>query len=327
MSNKDKTIFITIPSYNDPALIPTIESALEQALYPERVFFCIGMQYDEDKMPDVSKYLDNPNFNFLFYDVKERPGVYWIRREMAEQHNGQDYFLMIDSHMVFAKYWDAKIINDYEDLKRLHGERVIISRPTIESVGDTISNGTIHDRSYWKVEWTNEKESIERTILPESTQFEIVDGKKKQLYWDGERYLRTLYSCSHLFFTSKDYLTDVGFHEGIRSYSEEYTIALTSFLSGWDYYMLPESDHIGHDYHATVRSLYSKNAYTLQQGKRYQAIFETEEEKREIAKFVFRDNSSMFKVRNQRRSIDEFYEVASDDLRKAREVYVEMLDL
>jgi len=316
MSNKEKTIFVTIPSYNDPSLIRTLDSALENALFPERVFFCIGMQYDEDKMPDISKY-SGPNFNFMFYDVKERPGVYWIRREMAEQHDGQDYFLMIDSHMVFPKYWDAKLINDYEDLERLHGRRTIISRPTMGGVGDAIDSGLIHDRSHWIVDWNNEKESIERTILPWTS----------QVPWEGERYQKTFYSCSHLFFTNKDYLTDVGFHPIIRSYSEEYTIAITTFLSGWDYYMLPEYVHIGHDDTETARAIYGKDKYTLGEGKRYQALFETEEEKQEIAKFVFLDNSQLFKVKNQRRSIDEFYEQAGEDLKNAQQKYINMLGI
>lgn len=316
---------MTIPAYNDPSLIRTIETALENALFKDRVYFCIGMQYDDDKMPDVSEYLDNKNFKFLFYDVKERPGVYWIRREMAEQHSGQDYFMMVDSHMVFAKYWDAKLINDYEDLRKWHGDRVIISRPTRPEAGDTIANGMIHDKSYWEVIWSNQKDSIERTILPASNQFG----------WDGERYYRTLYSCSHLFFTTKDYLSDVGFHQIIRSYSEEYTIAITSFLSGWDYYMLPEQDHVGHDDGDTARALYGKDVYTLGQGKRYQALFETDEEKREIARFVFLDDSKLFKVKNQRRTIDEFYNTAAteftdvygEDLKLAQQVYIEMLAL
>lgn len=327
MLNKDKTIFITVPAYNDPSLIRTLESALENALYPERIFFCVGVQYDEDKMPDLSKYLGNNNFKFLFYDVKKRPGVYWIRREMAEQHDDQDYFLMIDSHMVFAKYWDAKIINDYEDLRRVHGDRVIISRPTRPEAGDTIGNGTIHDRSYWEVEWGNDDNSIERTILPASTQFEWRDGNKIQLYWDGERYRRTFYSCSHLFFTTKDYLSDVGFHYTIRSYSEEYTIAISSFLSGWDYYMLPEQDHIGHDDRATAMAIYNQDNYTLGQGKRYQAIFETEEEKLEIDKFVLLDDSNIFKVKNKRRTIEDFYDQAGEKLQKAREQFLENLGL
>lgn len=308
---------MTVPAYNDPSLIRTIESALENALFPERVYFCIGMQYDDDKMPDVSKYLDNPNFNFIFYDVKERPGVYWIRREMAEQHSGQDYFLMIDSHMVFSKYWDAKLINDYEDLRRLHGDRTIISRPTMGEVGEAINNGLINDRSHWIVDWNNEAESIERTILPWTSQFP----------WEGERYQKTYYSCSHFFFTNKDYLTDVGFHQIIRSYSEEYTIAITTFLSGWDYYMLPEYVHIGHDDTETARAIYGKDKHTLAEGKRYQALFETEEEKKEIAKFVFLDDSKLFKVKNQRRNINEFYELAGEDLKKAQQAYIALLSL
>lgn len=307
---------MTVPAYNDPSLIRTIESALENALFPERVYFCIGMQYDDDKMPDVSKYLDNPNFNFIFYDVKERPGVYWIRREMAEQHKGQDYFLMIDSHMIFSKYWDAKLINDYEDLRRLHGDRTIISRPTMDGLGDAIPSGLINDKSHWIVDWNNEKESIERTILPWTTQYP----------WEGERYQRTLYSCSHFFFTNKDYLTDVGFHQTIRSYSEEYTIAVSSFLSGWDYYMLPEYIHIGHDDRETAQAIYGKDKYTLGEGKRYQALFETEEEKKEIAKFVFLDDSKLFKVKNQRRSIDEFYALDSE-LARAQQAYIALLGL
>jgi Glycosyltransferase (GlcNAc) len=316
--NKDKTIFMTVPAYNDPSLIRTIESAIDNALFPERVFFCIGMQYDEDKMPDISKYLDNPNFNFIFYDVKERPGVYWIRREMAEQHQGQDYFLMIDSHMLFSKYWDAKLINDYEDLRRLHGDRTIISRPTMDGLGEAITSGLINDKSHWIVDWNNQKDSIERTILPWTSQFP----------WEGERYQYTLYSCSHFFFTNKDYLSDVGFHKTIRSYSEEYTIAISSFLSGWDYYMLPEYVHIGHDDRATAQAIYGKDKHTLgSDGKRYQALFETPEEKLEISKFVLLDNSKMFKVKNQRRSIEEFYQIAGKELSDARDTFIAMLNL
>lgn len=317
MKNKDKTIFMTIPAYNDPQLIPTIESALANALYPERVHFCVGMQYDDDKMPDVSRFINNPNFTFIFYDVEKRPGVYWIRREMAEKHNGQDYFLMVDSHMIFAEYWDAKLINDYEDLRRLHGDRTIISQPTTLDVGSTIDNRTIDDRPHWQIDWLNNQQSVERTIVPWTTQYP----------WEGERYQRSYYSCSHFFFTNKDYLTDVGFHQTIRSYSEEYTIAITSYLSGWDYYALPETVRIGHDEQKTAKAIYNKDRYTLAEGKRYQAIFENDYEKKEIEKFVFLDNSEIFKVKNQRRSIDDFYAEVDEKLRDAREAFIVILGL
>lgn len=319
MSTKYKKIFITIPAYNDPLLVPTIEKALSNALYPDNLFFCIGMQYDEDKLPDISKYVGNKNFEFIFYDVKSRPGVYWIRREMASRHKDQDYFLMIDSHMSFAKFWDAILINDYEDLRRLHGDRTVITRPTMPEVGATLQviTNSIDDRSHWMVNWNNDQDSIERTILPTIS----------TTPWDGTRFVKTLVSCSHLFFTNSNYIYDVGFHEGIRSYCEEYTIATTSFLSGWDLYMMPEFTHIGHDDLETHRAIYGKDKYTLGDGKRYQALFETDQEKMEISKFLFLDNSSMFKVRNQRRSIDQFYDEAGEDLQQAKQRYLELLNI
>jgi hypothetical protein len=315
MLNKDKTIFITIPAYEDPLLIPTIEGALNNALNPDRLFFCIGMQYAE--LPDISPYINNPNFNFLFYEVNKRPGVYWIRREMAEQHSGQDYFLMLDSHMTFSQNWDAKIINDYEDLVRMHGQKTIMSTSLSPQPADTYEDKTISLKTCWKVNWGFEPTSIERTVIPGYV----------HAPWDGERYQKTLYSCSHFFFTNKEYLSDVGFHQTIRSYSEEYTIAVTTFLSGWDYYRLPEFAHLGHNDSPTARAIYKKDRYSLAEGKRYQAIFETPEEKLEIEKFVLLDDSRIFKVKNQRRSVEDFYKEGGKDLTDARDKFLEIFGL
>jgi hypothetical protein len=317
MANKDKTIFITIPAYNDPALLDTLARALGNSLYPNRLYFCIGMQYDDDKMPNISQYLSNPNFSFIFYDVNTRPGVYWIRKEMAERHTGQDYFLMIDSHMKFARHWDAKLINDYEGLVSLHGSKTIMSSPLVQEPGNTHENGMLYFRSSWDADWNNDKTSIERTIVP---------GMVHQP-WEGDRYQKTVYCCSHFFFTNKDYLSDVGFFQRARSYSEEYTISVTSFLSGWDCYHLPEFAHLGHDDTATVKAIYGKERYSIADGKKSQAIFETEEEKLEIEKFVLLDRSSLFTVKNQRRGIDEFYEQAGEKIQNAREKLIQILGL
>ena len=62
-------------------------------------------------------------------------------------------------------------------------------------------------------------------------------------------------------------------------------------------------------------------------GKRYQAIFETPEEKLEIEKFVLLDDSDIFKVKNQRRTIEEFYQEGADDLRDARNKFIEIFGL
>jgi hypothetical protein len=302
-----KTIFVTIPAYNDVSLLRTLDRAIDKARYPQNIFFCIGLQYSKELMPDLSKYKDNPNFTFLTYDVDKRPGVYWIRREMAEQHSGQDYFLMIDSHMNFVDNWDVKLINDYDSLVRQHGQRTILSKPTMDEVGDTFANGHIHDVCRWKADFSFDPNSIERTILP------WVD----MITWDGTRFIKHLLSCSHFFFTNKLWLEEVGFFNTIRSYAEEMTIAMSSYLSGWDFYSMPEFIHIGHDDDETSKKIYG-GMYTLAQGKRYQAIFEDDSLKKEIDLFCLADRSEMFKVKNQRRSVEDFYVEAGEEISKAR---------
>ena len=58
-----RTIFLHLPAYRDPELIPTIEDALANAEYPERIHFGIFRQYNpEDGFDDLSKYKDDPRF-------------------------------------------------------------------------------------------------------------------------------------------------------------------------------------------------------------------------------------------------------------------------
>lgn len=311
-----KTIFVTVPAYNDVSLLRTIERAIDKARYPENIYFCIGLQYSPELMPDLSKYENSPNFIFLKYDVDKRPGVYWIRREMAEQHTDQDYFLMIDSHMNFSESWDVRLINDYESLVMQHGPRTIMSKPTMSEVGHTFDNGHIHDVCRWKADFSFDPKSIERTILP------WVD----MVPWDGTRFNRHLLSCSHFFFTNELWLEEVGFFNQIRSYSEEMTIAVSSFMSGWDFYSMPEFIHIGHDDDETSKAIYG-GMYTLAQGKRYQALFEDDILKKEIDTFCLLNMSSIFKVKHQRRSIDEFYSTAGEEISNARNTLLVTLGL
>lgn len=311
-----KTIFVTIPAYNDVSLIKTLEGALENAMYPDNVYFCIGMQYHEEYMPDISAYVNNPKFKFLFYDVDKRPGVYWIRREMADQYSGQDYFLMIDSHMVFNKNWDVLLINDYDGLVAKHGYKTIISRPTMEKVGSTMDNGHVNDYPHWSANLNNDTYSVERTILPWVS----------NVPWSGEKFIKHNLSCSHFFFTNKNWLSEVGFFQDVRSYSEEMTICVKTFLSGWDYYFVPDFIYIGHDDSETQKALYGKE-YTLGQGKRYQALFEDDQLKKEIDLFNLLDMSTKFKVDGQSRSIEDFYDSLGKEVQEAREILIKNLGL
>ncbi len=48
--NKKETIFIHLPAYRDPELVPTIKDALKNAKYPKRIHFGICRQYHPNLM-------------------------------------------------------------------------------------------------------------------------------------------------------------------------------------------------------------------------------------------------------------------------------------
>ena len=56
-------------------------------------------------------------------------------------------------------------------------------------------------------------------------------------------------------------------------------------------------------------------------------MFETAEERLEIEKFVLLDQSEIFRVKNQRRSIDDFYSQAGETIADARQKLIKIIGL
>ena len=84
--SKDLTIFLHLPAYREPELIPTIEDALKQAKYPNRLHFGICRQYEpEDGFDDLTPYKDNPNFHIHEMLAKDAQGLPYARAIINEK--------------------------------------------------------------------------------------------------------------------------------------------------------------------------------------------------------------------------------------------------
>lgn len=110
--NKKETIFVHLPSYRDPELVPTIKDALKNAKYPKRIHFGICRQYHpDDKFDDLSEYKNDKRFNIYECLYTEAKGLPWARAVINERLMGkQDYILQLDSHHRFAENWDVTLI-------------------------------------------------------------------------------------------------------------------------------------------------------------------------------------------------------------------------
>lgn len=143
----NNTIFVSIASYRDKELIPTIKNMVEKADHPEQLFISVCWQVEE---PDFSIFMDigaletdyqsdNPDvirlnyqgatLNIHFIQIYQAKGACWARHCCELYYTNEHYFLQIDSHCRFTENWDTEIISYYLSLKQHTDKPVVTGYP------------------------------------------------------------------------------------------------------------------------------------------------------------------------------------------------------
>ena len=114
----NNSIFIQLASYRDPELVPTIDSLLENAKFPDNLHICIAFQYsDEDTFTkDINKYRNDTRFTIIDIPYNESKGACWARNLIQQKYNNEKYTLQLDSHHRFTQNWDVTCIDMLEEL-------------------------------------------------------------------------------------------------------------------------------------------------------------------------------------------------------------------
>lgn len=113
-----KRIFVSVASYRDVSCSATIKDMFEKASAPHRIFVGIC----EQNSADARESCTLPDFPWHTHVRKisiphtEARGPTVARYYCASLHQGEEYFLQIDSHTTFVKNWDEKLIAEHEQL-------------------------------------------------------------------------------------------------------------------------------------------------------------------------------------------------------------------
>lgn len=156
------TIFVSVASYRDKYCSRTLESMYENARHPSHVIVGLCIQNDngdEDcflQNPALKSYQNNiRTINLAHYEAK---GPTWARYLCTTLMQKEDYFLQIDSHTLFDKDWDVKLVDMVQDIKaNTSSKDVVLSHypPLYEEHGnpnrdkkvvDTICQSFFNDR-------------------------------------------------------------------------------------------------------------------------------------------------------------------------------------
>lgn len=114
------TIFLHIPAYREPELIPTIKDALEKAKYPENLRFGICRQFNpDDKFDNVDEYRKDKRFRIVDIPHEKAKGLPYARYVINELiTKDDDYILQLDSHHKFAENWDETLLEMHAGLEK-----------------------------------------------------------------------------------------------------------------------------------------------------------------------------------------------------------------
>lgn len=131
MESSEETIFVTIASCNEYLIEHTIRSAISQSNNRERVFFGVfnNILEREKSLLDNEFFTNNSNIFYAEIVTPAPMGTGFGRMNaslLATQEH--DYVLQIDSHTIFTKDWDVKLIENFNNVKEIaKTDRVILS--------------------------------------------------------------------------------------------------------------------------------------------------------------------------------------------------------
>jgi hypothetical protein len=284
-------IFISIASYEDPELVDTIKSAIENASSPENLIFGLCLQYEDE--PDLS-FLNKKQKRIISFDHDERPGLVRARFLIKKMFLKEDYFLQIDSHTRFSKNWDQILINDLEDLKAQYGKKSILALSL-----------TIHSNIYTKIDtrWKIVKDCP--LILSHEVQANVFDE-------EIQKYVKTQRAAAGGLFLDRDSVIFVETDQHSQARNEVVYLSFCFLMNGYDIYTTTRMP-ISHDnlkYNEYISNL-PKNRQPVNDSEQKTFISNffsgySEDESDMVEALIY--NTGRFSIKSPSIDIDKFWD-------------------
>jgi len=227
------TIFISIASYRDPELLPTLRDCLANAKHPDRLKFGICWQHDDQE--SLEEFKENTQFSIINVPFEYSKGTCWARNLIQDLYNGEDYYLQLDSHHRFSKDWDVTLVKMLKELKKKGHKKPLLTAylPGFDPKNDP--NSRVNE--CWSLEFDR--------YLPEGPIFikpHVINNWKELTNPIPSRFL-----SGHFIFTIGKWAKEVRYDPYYYFHGEEPSLAIRSFTHGYDLFH-PHIPIIWHEY-------------------------------------------------------------------------------
>lgn len=220
------SIFISIASYCDPLLSLTMQQAYEKAAWPDSLHFGVVDQSPLTAPYPVPASVPAKQVTYIKIEASQTHGCCWARSLAMSLMGRQDWFLQIDSHMIFEQNWDATLIGKINTLMRFTPRCILSSYPP----SFKFVNGVPTPQS-------SSQRLIAHVVSPQGM-FEpgnpVLPFQSKQLFGLGA--VEGFHLAAGCLFASAEYVHQFPYDPYLYFNEEEASMAVRLFTNDWTTY-------------------------------------------------------------------------------------------
>lgn len=228
-----ETIFISIASYRDPQLLPTLRDCIKNAKNPKNLRFGIAWQHDDKE--SLEEFATDKRFRIIDIPYKESKGTCWARNAIQDLYSNETYYMQLDSHHRFVKDWDVKCIDMIKQLQKLGHAKPLLTGYIPSFDPDNDPGARIH------IPW---KMNFDR-FIPEGAVFFLPASIDE--FKELDKPVCARFFSAHFVFTLGQWCKEVPYDPYYYFHGEEINLAVRSYTHGYDLFH-PHIVVVWHEY-------------------------------------------------------------------------------
>lgn len=226
-------IFVSIASYRDPQLVPTIADCIAKANDPEGLRFGICWQHDAAD-PDFP-FFDDERFRVMDVDWRQSQGACWARAQIMQLWRGEDWYMQVDSHCRFAQGWDEKLL------------RAVVQTASGKPILSTYATGFLPAQHPEEKEVLHEApQQIQIQAFTQDGLPQLKPGPFVNPAWPT-RPVPARFLAGGFLFTVGDFVEEVPYDPELYFMGEETAMTVRAYTHGYDLFH-PTETIVWHDY-------------------------------------------------------------------------------
>jgi len=216
------TIFVSVASYRDTELVPTVLDCIAKARHADDLRFGINWQHAGDE--DITPIRHDPRVRLIEFDWRESRGACWARAEAMRLYDGEDHFVQFDSHTRFAPDWDVRLL--------AQAAATGAAKPIITGYPPTYEAAVVFDGA-------GEPTQIVCARFTDDG-LPIFRQQVMQGWQDLDRPQRARFVAAGFLFAPGSFVREVPYDPRIYFTGEEITLAVRAYTWGYDLFHLSE---------------------------------------------------------------------------------------